>query len=189
MARWVHRGAQGRRCAGAQEGAEGRGRGKRECKGRRGWLQACESIKVEQARLSASMSAESPRLAFWASEMAYSSCFSDGAPAARKPAARYATPLASLGTTSSLGTPPAASVSGAAEGRRPSSKASPGDPAHPAQHRPKAGWTLWPHLPHARYLHAVSTTYTISLHIHGMDGLTQPSKHLACTGRFGRPVF
>ena len=191
LAQWVHRGAQVRRGAGG-----GRGRGQREgaegresAGGRRGWQQACESMKVEQARLSASMSAESPRLAFWASEMAYSSCFSDGAPAARKPAARYATPLASLGTTSSLGTPPAASVSGAAEGRRPSSKASPGDPAHPAQHRPKAGWTLWPHLPHARYLHAVSTTYTISLHIHGMDGLTQPSKHLACTGRFGRPVF
>ena len=112
-------GAQG--CAGAQvrrrgqrEGAEGR----ESAGGRRGWQQACESMKVEQARLSASMSAESPRLAFWASEMAYSSCFSDGAPAARKPAARYATPLASLGTTSSLGTPPAACVSfGGSRGR------------------------------------------------------------------------
>ena len=47
-------------------------------------------MKVEQARLSVSMSAESPRLAFWASEMAYSSCFSDGAPAGRKPAIRHA---------------------------------------------------------------------------------------------------
>ena len=86
LAQWVHRGAQGRRDAGG-----GRGRGQREgaegresAGGRRGWQQACESMKVEQARLSASMSAESPRLAFWASEMAYSSCFSDGAPAARK---------------------------------------------------------------------------------------------------------
>eukprot|EP00964_Phaeocystis_antarctica_P098831 scaffold64786_cov66-Phaeocystis_antarctica.AAC.4 len=44
-------------------------------------------MKVEQARLSARISAVSPRLAFWASEMAYSSCFSDGAPPIAPPAA------------------------------------------------------------------------------------------------------
>ena len=86
------KGAQG--CAGAQGGGGGRGKG--EGRGARGdaggWLQACESMKVEQARLSVSMSAESPRLAFWASEMAYSSCFSDGAPAGRKPATWHAAP-------------------------------------------------------------------------------------------------
>ena len=84
LARRVHRG-----CAGAQGGAQREG-GVQEGAG--GWLQACVSMKVEQARLSASMSAESPRLAFWASEMAYSSCFSDGAPAGRKPATRHAAP-------------------------------------------------------------------------------------------------